>query len=128
MAAATVFTNSGRFTAATRMLTALGRSPLLYVGMGTGGGARTAAVTDTALTTPVETPRTAGAESVVTTTVASDTYQVVATITATAARVVNEAGTFDAASAGNMGVSATFLDINLATGDSIQFTIKSVFA
>jgi hypothetical protein len=46
------------------------------------------------------------------------------TITATAGRTVNEAGTFDASSAGNIDISATFPDIGLLSGDSLQFTFK----
>jgi hypothetical protein len=126
---ATVFTNSGKVTAANRMQTTTTRNPLKFIGMGTGAttAARTAAAADTALSTEVET-RATGTESIVTTTVANDTYQIVGTITATASRVVDEAASFDAATVGNIGVSATFAVINLASGDSIQFTIKVVFA
>jgi hypothetical protein len=126
---ATVLTNSGKNTAADRQQTTPARSALKFVAMGTGatGAARTAVVADTALSTQVET-RTSGTESIVTTTVTGDSYQVVGTVTATASRSVDEAGTFDASSAGNMGVSATFTVIPLATGDSIQFTIKTVFS
>lgn len=49
------------------------------------------------------------------------------TITATAARAVDEAGTFDASSAGNMDISATFAVVNLGSGDSLQLTMKKVF-
>lgn len=73
----------------------------------------------------METPRTAGTSSTVTTGgVTNDTYQTVATITATATRSVDEAGTFDAASAGNMDVSATFPVVSLASGDSLQLTVQ----
>jgi hypothetical protein len=41
---------------------------------------------------------------------------------------VDEAGTFDAASAGQMDISATFAVVNLASGDSLQLTFKKVFA
>jgi hypothetical protein len=126
---ATVFTNSGKVTVANRMQTTVTRNPLKFIAMGTGAttAARTAVAADTALSTEVET-RATGTESIVTTTVANDTYQVQGTITATAARVVDEAGTFDASTTGNIGVSATFAVINLANGDSIQFTVKTVFA
>jgi alpha-L-arabinofuranosidase len=93
------------------------------MGVGATGAARTAAVTDTALSTEVET-RATGTESIVTVTVTSDTYQIVGTITATAARVVDEAGSFDASTVGNMATSFTFAVVNLANGDSIQFTIR----
>lgn len=128
-AAATVFTNSGKRTAADRLLTTPTRNPPKFIGMGTGAttAARTAAATDTALSTEVET-RATGTETTPTTTVTGDSYQVVGTITATAARAVDEVGTFDASTAGNIGVSATHAVINLASGDSIQYTIKTVFA
>jgi hypothetical protein len=119
---ATVWTNSGKATAADRQQTTPTRNALKFVGMGTGatGAARTAVAA-------VES-RVSGTETIVTTTVTGDTYQVVSTITATATRAVDEAGTFDASTAGNMGVSATFNVINLASGDSIQFTVKVAFA
>lgn len=125
---ATVLTSKGKAITADRIRTTPATytvSPK-YPGMGVGatGAARTAVIGDTALTTEVETPRVAGTETVVTTTVTGDTYQVTGTITATATRVVDEAGLFDATSAGNMFTSATFPVVNLATGDSIAFTWK----
>lgn len=94
-----------------------------FCAMGTGatGAARTAVNADTALSTEVET-RTSGTESVTTTTVTNDTYQVVGTITATSGRSVDEAGLFDAVSTGNMFTSATLNVITLVSGDSIQWT------
>lgn len=120
---ATVVTNKGKAMFADRVRTTPGTyttSPK-FCAMGT--GTHTAAATDTALTTEVET-RTSGTESVVTTTQTNDTYQVVGTITATAGRVVIEAGLFDAVSTGNMFTSADFASVTLSTGDSIQFTWK----
>ena len=125
----TVVTNVGKGIMAKRHV---GATPTQaepkYVAMGTGAtaAARTAAAGDTALSTQVET-RTNGTASTVTTTVTDDTYQVVGTVTATAARAVDEGGLFDAATAGNMFTSATFSVINLANGDSIQFTWKVAF-
>src|SRR5207237_6737610 len=117
---ATFYTNSGKRTSADRMLTTPTRNPLKFVAMGTGAtaAARTAAAADTALSTEVET-RATGTESTVTTTVTGDTYQVVGTVTATATRAVDEAGTFDAATVGNIGVSATMNVISLVSGDSL---------
>lgn len=94
-----------------------------YVAIGTGAtsAARTASASDTALSSAVES-RTSGTESTTTTTNTGDTYQVVGTITATAARAVDEAGLFDASTAGNMFASATFAVVNLASGDSLQLT------
>lgn len=126
---ATVVTNLGKAVAAKRQL---GATPTQaepnYIGIGTGAtaAARTAAAADTALSTPVES-RVAGTGSTVTTTVTNDTYQTVGTITATAARAVDEAGTFDASTGGNMDVSATFAVVNLASGDSLQLTVKKQF-
>jgi uncharacterized membrane-anchored protein len=82
-----------------------------------------AMISDTALSTEVET-RATGTESIATVSVTSDTYQIVGTITATAARVVDEAGSFDASTVGNMATSFTFAVVNLNNGDSIQFTIR----
>lgn len=125
---ATVVTNKGKAIIADRIRTSPGTyttSPK-YCGMGTGatGAGRTAAATDTALTTEVET-RAAGTESTVTTTNTGDTYQVQGTQTATASRAVDEAGLFDASSTGNMFTSATFPVVNLNNGDSIQETWKT---
>lgn len=97
--------------------------------MGTGAtaAARTAAAADTALSTETET-RAVGTESVVTTGVTGDTFQTVGTITATATRNVDEAGSFDQlALGGNMAVSATFPVLGLLNGDSAQLTVKVNF-
>jgi hypothetical protein len=125
---ATVLTNSGKRTTADRQQTTPTRNPLKFVAMGVGatGAARTAAAADTALSTEVET-RTSGTESTVTTSVTGDTYQTRGTISATATRAVDEAGTFDASSAGNIGVSATFPVINLSSGDSLDLTAKTQY-
>jgi len=126
---ATVVTNVGKGIAAKRHI---GSTPAQaepnYIGMGTGatGAARTAVAADTALSTPVES-RVAGTSSTVTTTQTNDTYQTVGTITATASRSVDEAGTFDASTAGNMDISATFAVVSLASGDSLQLTMKKQF-
>lgn len=118
-----MFTNAGKAIVTNRIKGA-GTEPL-HVAMGTGAG--TAAVADTTLFTEVET-RAAGTSTRVTTTVTDDTYQVVGTVTATAARAVTNAGLFDAASAGNMLMKGDFAVINLATGDSLQLTQKVAFA
>lgn len=118
-----VFTNTGRAVAANRMLGA-GTEPN-FIGIGTDG--TTAAATDTALGTQVES-RVLGTSSRVTTTTTNDTYRVVGTVTATAARAVVEAGTFDASSGGNMCISADFAAVNLSTGDSITITADLRFA
>lgn len=82
--------------------------------MGTGNVAE--AVGDTALGTQVET-RSTGTQSV-----ATNTYQTLATITATAPRVVTEHGVFSASTGGTLLDRSVFASNNLATGDAIQFT------
>lgn len=126
---ATVVTNSGKAIAAKRQL---GASPsqaepkFIAVGVGATGAARTAAAADAALSSEQES-RASGTGSTVTTSQTNDTYQTVGTVTATATRAVDEAGTFDASSAGNIDVSATFAVVNLASGDSLQLTVKKQF-
>ena len=126
----TVVTNSGKAIAAKRHI---GSTPAqaepLYIGIGVGatGAARTAAAADTALSSAVES-RVAGTSSTVTTTVTNDTYRVTGTVTLTGSRAIDEAGTFDAASSGNMDISATFAVINLGAGESLQLTFDKKFA
>lgn len=120
---ATVLTNAGKAITTNRIKGA-GTEPS-YVGIGVGatGAARTAAAADTALSTAVES-RVVGTSTQQTTAVTNDTYQVIGTVTATAARAVDEAGLFDASTNGNMYLSATFPVVNLAIGDSMQATLK----
>jgi hypothetical protein len=74
--------------------------------------------------------RTAGTSSQVTETTTGDTYQVVGTITAAGNRAITEVGLFDAVGSGspptggNMGIYGDFSVINLASGDSITFTVR----
>lgn len=83
--------------------------------MGTGAGAE--AIGDTALTTEVES-RVAGTQS----NPSGNVYRTVATITATATRAVVEHGIFTASSGVTLWDRSIFTVINLAIGDSIQFT------
>ena len=94
-----------------------------------GTGTTAAAPTQTALITPSsDETRASGAQSQVTTSVTNDTYQVVATLTcASAAKAITEVGVFSAATGGSMYSRNAFDAINLAVGDSIQFTIKSQY-
>ena len=98
-----------------------------YVHWGT--GATAADATQTALVTPSsDETRASGAQSQVTTSVTNDTYQVVATLTcASDAKAITEVGVFSAATGGSMYSRNAFDAINLAVGDSIQFTIKSQY-
>src|SRR6266576_2939233 len=116
---ATVVSNKGKAMLADRLRTTPGTyatSPR-YIGIGTGatGAARTAVAADVALSTEVET-RAAGTESTVTTTQTGDTYQTLGTVSITTGRAIDEAGTFDASTVGNMSVSATMNVINLVSG------------
>lgn len=126
---ATVMTNSGKAISAKRNL---GASPSQaepkFIGIGTGAtaAARTAAAADAALSTEVES-RASGTGSTVTTTQTNDTYQTTGSITATAARAVDEAATFDASTAGNIDISATFAVVSLASGDTFQPTFKKQY-
>ena len=128
---ATVVTNTGRGIVTNRLKGA-GTEPL-NIGWGTGAG--TAAVTDITLYTEAlvslaagSTDHTAGTSTQQTTTVTNDTYQVVGTRTATGAGTVTNAGLWDAASGGNLFLKGDFTGIGLASGDSIQFTVKAIFA
>lgn len=123
---ATVLTNNGEEWAAERLAgtqgsgtNAVSANAGTHIGMGT--GSHTAAKGDTALTTEVE---TRGATTVTVTGSGSTAkYQATATVTATATRAIIEAGLFSASTAGVMFVSGDFSVINLASGDSIAFTI-----
>lgn len=130
-AAGVAFTHKGKAITADRLRTSPGTYTTApkYIGMGVGatGATRTAAAADTALSTEVES-RTSGTESTATTSQTGDTYQTVGTVTATATRAVDEAGTFDASSSGNLAVSITHTVVNLASGDAIQYTIKTQYS
>ena len=101
--------------------------------MAIGSGAGTAAVGDTTLFTEYTTGTWSGYARVstsgtrVTTTVTNDTYQTVSTFTAPASETVTNAGNFDASTTGNLHVKGDFTGVALATGDSIQVTIKQRF-
>ena len=126
------FVVNGGLAIVTNRLKGAGTEPL-NVGWGTSAG--TTAKTDSTLfgeklvdlSTSAGTDHTAGTSTQQTTTVTSDTYQVVATRTATGAGTVTNAGLFDAASGGTLYLKGDFTGIGLASGDSIQFTIKTIF-
>jgi hypothetical protein len=123
---ATVVTNNGKRTAADRLQTTPTRNAFKFSEIGTGatGAARTAVAADTALTT-ASGSRVSGTESTITTTQTGDTYQVVAAHSIGGTVAIDEAGLFDASSAGNMGVSATFAVLNLVNGDTLTLTWKT---
>ena len=121
---ATVLTTVGKGLV-TALLTASGPQ---HIGWGT--GATTAVVGDTGLVTPAAPARVAGTRSQATTTVSNDSYQVQGTLTAGGPLAITEAGLFDGAGTGSpptgaaLMVRGDFAAINLASGDSIQFTVK----
>jgi hypothetical protein len=133
---ATVVVNGG-LGIVTNRLKGAGSEPL-NVGWGT-GSQTTALVTDTGLgPTTVERDvdlsgttgsRTAGTSTQQTTNTTNDTYQVVATRTATGSGTVTCAGLFDNATigSGNLFLKGDFVGIGLASGDSILFTVKAIF-
>ena len=95
--------------------------------VGWGIGTTPPVVGNTGLETPSAEARTVGTKTQQTTTTTNDTYQVVALITcATAAKAITEVGVFDALTAGNLFLRATFSAINVSVGDTITFTIKTV--
>jgi hypothetical protein len=120
---ATLLVNAGKAIVTNRIIGS-GTAPQ-FVAWGTGAG--TAAATDTTLFTETGT-RTSGTQTQQTTSVTNDTYQVVGTLTAGGALAITNAGLFDAATVGNLFVKGDFTTINLATGDSIQFTFKTQFS
>lgn len=103
----------------------------LYIQWGTGSGA--AASANVVTTTTTTESRTTGTSSQVTTTQTNDTFQVTGTVTAAGTRAITEVGLFDAAGSGspptggNMCVYGDFSVINLASSDSIAFTVKVAF-
>ena len=130
---ATVVTNTGRDVTTARVGAVGTAEPKNMVW---GVSVVTAAVTDTPLfgyrfvdrTTAAGTYHTVGTSTQQTTTVTNDTYQVIGTRTATGAGTVTNAGLFTAASGGSLFLKGDFTGIGLASGDSIQFTIKAIYA
>jgi hypothetical protein len=112
--------------------TALIAAASFWLQWGTGSAAVASA--NVVTTTSTTEARSAASMSQVTTTVTNDTLQATGTITAAGARAITEVGVFDAAGAsspptgGNMDVYGDFTVINLASGDSIAFTVKVAFS
>jgi len=93
-------------------------APTWRVAWGTGAG--TAAKGDTTLFTEAAEARVVSADSQP----SANVNQHVATITSLSAQTITNAGTFDAASAGNMPLKSDFGGIALAIGDKIEFTFQ----
>ena|SRR5665213_953555 len=127
---ATVLTNTGKAICSglTTKVTSLDPK---YVGIGSAAG--TAGITDTTLFTEYTSgtwsgyARGSGAGTQVTTTTTNDAAQWQDTFTAGAAQTVTNAGNFDALTVGNLFVKGDFTGVVLASGDSIQVTIKLTF-
>lgn len=119
---AVVFTNSGHSGVVTRIIGS--GSQFNYMAWGTGAGSVSAG--DNTISGEVNS-RVAGTVGAATTTLTNDTYQLVAVMSATAAYGITNAGVFDASTNGNSLVKGDFAVVNLASGDSIQFTVKLQF-
>jgi hypothetical protein len=95
-----------------------------------GTGSAAAATANVVTTTSTTEARVAATPTQGTTTVTNDKAVFSGTITAAGARAITEVGVFDAAgtgsppTGGNMDVYGDFSVINLASGDSIAFTIN----
>ena len=95
--------------------------------VGWGIGTTAPVVGNTALETASAEDRTVGTKTQETTTTASDTYQVVALITALSAQAITEVAVFDALTVGNLFLRGTFTAINVSIDDTIEFTIQTIF-
>ena len=117
MATATVVTNYGKAVLAGRLLNTPTQAAPRFVAIG--AGTRTAAPTDSILT--FQAARQLGTETVVTTAVVGDTYQVAARFQLAAPANLSEAGLFQLAGDTplNMFASATFNPISIATNDFV---------
>ncbi len=99
-----------------------------------GTGSAAAATANVVTTTTTTESRASATASQQTTTVTSDTLRLVATITAAGTRAITEVGAFDAVgtgsppTGGNMDIYADFSVVNLASGDSIAFTLNTTFS
>lgn len=118
---ATVVTNTGKGLVTDRFKTGAVAEPV-FAAWGTGAG--TAAIADTTLFTEGPEARVTGTSAQATTTTTNDTWRLVGTITASAARTVTNAGNFSASTAGTLHIKGDFTGVVLATGDSIQLTIE----
>lgn len=112
-------------------ITSLLAAAAWYFQWGTGSAA--AASANVVTTTTTTEARVAATMTQQTTTKTSDTLRAVGQIVAAGARAITEVGLFDAAGAaspptgGNMDMYADFAVINLATNDSITFTLNCQF-
>jgi len=89
-----------------------------------GTGVTGAVKADSALETPAPEARQIMTESQPT----ASQNQLVGTIVATAARAITEMGVFDLVTGSRMVIRSTFAVINVATDDSIKFTVTITWA
>lgn len=113
-------------------ITALLIASSFWFQWGTGSAAATSA--NTVTTTSTTEGRASATLSQTTTTVTNDTFTATATLTAAGTRAITEVGLFDAVgtgsppTGGNMDFYGDFTVINLASGDSIAFTMNVTFS
>lgn len=99
-----------------------------------GTGSAAAATANVVTTTTTTESRVSATTAQGTTTVTNDKIVYTGTITAAGTRAITEVGVFDAVGSGspptggNMDVYGDFSAINLASGDSIAFTINVTFS
>lgn len=99
-----------------------------------GTGSAAAASANVVTTTSTTEARTVCSAAQGTTTITNDKMVLTGTIVAAATRAITEVGAFDAVGSGspptggNMDVYGDFTVINLATSDSIAFTVNVTFA
>ena len=99
-----------------------------------GTGSAAAATANVVTTTSTTEARVSLTPTQGTTTVTNDKFILSGTTTAAGARAITEVGAFDAAGSGspptggNMDIYGDFSVINLATSDSIAFTINVTFS
>ena len=123
MAYLTLVVNNGLAIIA-NLLKGSGTAPK-NIGMGTGTNETT--VENTGLQTPVES-RVVGTPSVTNTNTTGDTLKVIGSIECTLTpKTITEVALFDDISAGSLFVRSNFAGIPLAVGDSINFSIYTVF-
>ncbi|KQV83244.1 hypothetical protein [Rhizobium sp. Root1220] len=99
-----------------------------------GTGSAAAQTANVVTTTSTTEARAAATPAQGTTTVTNDKITFTGTLTAAGTRAITEVGVFDAVGSGspptggNMDVYGDFSAINLASGDSIAFTINVTFS
>jgi hypothetical protein len=113
-------------------ITSLISAASFWLQWGTGSGA--AASANVVTTTTTTESRVSATVAQGTTTVTNDKAVFTGTITAAGTRAITEVGVFDAVGSGspptggNMDVYGDFSAINLASGDSIAFTVNLTFS